>query len=198
MVPVSGPSGVRRPGGRTARVRAAVLDAADRLVLDGRESVTVRGLAEGSGVSEPTIYRRWRTAENVLVDAAVRHLSQASPVLVTGDLRADLVTWAEEVERSIATAAGARFLAVLIRARVEGTNGPTDSGGPSMDERIDQLRALLETDGAPAALTVDRLLDDVLAPLYVRELLGYGAQRSAAQLVGECLAGIGSGDSAAH
>jgi AcrR family transcriptional regulator len=96
----------RRPGGRTARVRAAVLDAADELVLEGHDSISVRSLSEVSGVSEPTIYRSWRTAENVVVDAAVRHLTRQSPVRITGELRADLVAWAREVQRSIATPAG--------------------------------------------------------------------------------------------
>lgn len=176
-----------RPGGRTARVRAAVLDAADRFLACGREPVTVRMLAERSGVSEPTIYRRWRTAENVLVDAAVRTLTEQSPAPATGDLRADLIEWASSLERSIATASGHRFLAVLIRAR---TSEPDSTGllAPFMEARVDQLQALLGAGDAAPSLTVGRLLDHVLAPLYVRQLLGYTSTATAEDLVDEFLA----------
>jgi AcrR family transcriptional regulator len=177
-----------RPGGRTARVRAAVLDAADALLGDDLGTVTVRALAERSGVSEPTIYRRWRSAENVLVDAAVRHLTRQSPIPATGDLRADLLAWATQLEAAIASPAGLRFLLLVIRARAEPGAGPGETLAPFMDQRTDQLRALLEADAAPAWLTVDRLLDEVLAPLYVRQLLGYRAGRDARALVDALLA----------
>jgi AcrR family transcriptional regulator len=171
-----------RPGGRSARVRAAVLDAADELADAGGEPLTVRRLAAASGVSEPTIYRRWRTAENVLLDATVRRLSRQSPVVATGDLRADLVTWADDLDAGLATPAGQRFLEALVRAR--GSSAGTLA--PFLTQRIEQLRELLAADHAPASLTVETLLDHVLAPLYVRRMLGY-AGGSTAELVDRVL-----------
>jgi AcrR family transcriptional regulator len=181
MGSMNAPPPVTRPGGRTARVRAAVLDAADELLAGEPDPVTVRRLAEVSGVSEPTIYRRWRTVENVLVDAAVRHLTSRSPVRITGDLRPDLLAWATELERGIATRAGLRFLAVALAARTAQPDAAAVE--PFMSQRFEQLQALLDADRAPAWLTVDRLLDHVLAPLYVRQLLGYPARDTAADLV---------------
>lgn len=172
-----------RPGGRSARVRAAVLDAADEILTGGDEHITVRRLSEISGVSEPTIYRRWRTAENVLVEAAVRHLSHQSPVRITGDLRTDLIAWATGVERSIATRAGVRFLSTIINARAAQPDASVEILAPLMSRRLEQLRGLLDAAGAPASLTVGCLLDHVLAPLYVRQLLGYAPENGAPDLV---------------
>jgi AcrR family transcriptional regulator len=171
-----------RPGGRSARVRAAVLDAADALADAGEETVTVRRLAAASGISEPTIYRRWRTAENVLLDATVRRLTEQSPVAVTGDLRADLVAWATELEAGLATPAGQRFLEAVVRAR----GSSAETLAPYLAQRVEQLRELLDADHAPVTLTVETLLDHVLAPLYVRQMLGYPGG-SAADLVDRVL-----------
>ncbi|WP_244223567.1 TetR family transcriptional regulator [Amycolatopsis circi] len=48
-----------RPGGRTARTRAVVHNAARELFAEGREQLSVREVSERSGVHEVTIYRRW-------------------------------------------------------------------------------------------------------------------------------------------
>jgi len=56
----------RRPGGRSARVRRAVLDATLELVnAHGLDGVTVAEVAERAGVHETSIYRRWRTREEL-------------------------------------------------------------------------------------------------------------------------------------
>src|SRR3974377_717574 len=103
-----------RPGGRSERVRQAVLAAADDLAGGGDE-VTVAALAARSGVSEVTIYRRWRTADHVLLGAAGRDTSQRLPLTPTGNLRHDLTRWAQNAERSLATPRGRRLLAAVAR-----------------------------------------------------------------------------------
>ena len=52
----------RRPGGRSSRVRAAVLGATlEALVQGGYEALSIAEVAARSGVHESTIYRRWGT-----------------------------------------------------------------------------------------------------------------------------------------
>jgi AcrR family transcriptional regulator len=172
-------------------VRAAVLDAADKVLGSSDEPITVKNLAEISGISEPTIYRRWRTAENVLVDAAVRRQNRLAPIETTGDLRADLLAWATGMEASLTTDAAVRFLAAIVHARAAQPGESADMLAPFMSERVEQLRTLLEVDGAPGALTVERLLDRVLAPLYVRQLIGYVSTSGARELVDELLGDTG-------
>src|SRR5687768_16891762 len=81
----------RRPGGRTARTRQAVLDAAvDQLLDGGLAGFTVAAVAARSGVNASTIYRRWETRERLAVDALLDRVDAAIPIPDTGSLPADV------------------------------------------------------------------------------------------------------------
>ncbi len=81
----------RRPGGRSARVRAATLDAAFRLALErGPARVTVADVAERAGVHPTSIYRRWGDRDRLLIDALLSQIGEAAPLPDTGTLEADL------------------------------------------------------------------------------------------------------------
>jgi AcrR family transcriptional regulator len=104
-------STTRRPGGRTARTRAAVLAAVEATLLDhGFDGLTVDAVAEQSGVHRATVYRRWRDVGGLLADAldAGRHDSWQPPDL--GSLAADLTALNRDVvehlngERSLSRA----------------------------------------------------------------------------------------------
>jgi AcrR family transcriptional regulator len=50
----------QRPGGRSSRVRAAVLDATLATLMEhGYDAVTVSDVARAAGVHPTTVYRRW-------------------------------------------------------------------------------------------------------------------------------------------
>ncbi|MER8155938.1 TetR-like C-terminal domain-containing protein [Streptomyces sp. NPDC094472] len=84
------PHGSARPGGRTARTRAAVLAAAyEELDRDSFAALTLDRLAQRSGVHVSTIRRRWRTVEGVVVELLAERGS-ALPTPDTGDFRRDL------------------------------------------------------------------------------------------------------------
>ncbi|MFI0777237.1 TetR/AcrR family transcriptional regulator [Streptomyces sp. NPDC021212] len=62
--------GTVRPGGRTARTRAAVRDAVlTGLAEHGYPGRTVEYVAERSGVHKTTVYRRWGSVEGLVADA---------------------------------------------------------------------------------------------------------------------------------
>jgi AcrR family transcriptional regulator len=169
-----------RPGGRSARVRVAVLDAADELVGAGVEPITVRLIAERSGVSEPTIYRRWRSADQVLLDAALRYLSESMPIQASGHLRRDLRRWAVNLEHGFSSPLGRRFLSIVTNVRSGGPHGQRAVHALAQD-RLDGLRAMLVTDQAPVELSAEYLLDLVVAPLYTRQLFGLRTSRRLAE-----------------
>ncbi|MBI0318860.1 TetR/AcrR family transcriptional regulator C-terminal ligand-binding domain-containing protein [Streptomyces javensis] len=84
------PHGSARPGGRTARTRAAVLAAAyEELDSDSFAELTLDRLARRSGVHVSTIRRRWRTVEGVVVDLLAER-SSTLPTPDTGDFHRDL------------------------------------------------------------------------------------------------------------
>ena len=61
---------VRRPGGRTARIRAAVLEATvSALIEHGYDGLTMERIADRAGVNKTTLYRRWGSRAGLVVDA---------------------------------------------------------------------------------------------------------------------------------
>ena len=88
---MSGSEARRRTGGRSARVRRSVLDAALEIIVEeGAEGLSVNGLAIRSGVHETSIYRRWGSRENVIVDALLSASQEFLAIPDTGSLREDL------------------------------------------------------------------------------------------------------------
>jgi AcrR family transcriptional regulator len=82
----------RRPGGRSARVQDAVFEAIFQLLEEGGyEMLSMASIAERSGVHETSLYRRWKTKEQLVLDAINRRVTQEIPVPDTGALRSDLV-----------------------------------------------------------------------------------------------------------
>src|SRR4051812_884670 len=61
---------LRRPGGRTARVREAALRATlQELLENGYADSSLEAIARRSGVSRATLYRRWGGRSGLLLDA---------------------------------------------------------------------------------------------------------------------------------
>lgn len=98
----SEPAPDRRPGGRTARVRAQVLDAVRaELAETGYEGLTMEGIATRAGVHRATVYRRWHDVGGLLVDliAAAGEIDWQPPD--TGSLRGDLTALNAEIQESL-------------------------------------------------------------------------------------------------
>ncbi|MFJ9367989.1 TetR/AcrR family transcriptional regulator [Nocardia sp. NPDC101769] len=82
--------GTRRPGGRTARTRTAVLDATlAELAEIGYGSASLDRIAQRANVAVSTIYRRWGSLEALIRDAADQ-LATEFTLPDTGDLEQDL------------------------------------------------------------------------------------------------------------
>lgn len=81
----------RRTGGRSARVRAAVLEATYALALErGLSGFGVADVAERAGVHQTSVYRRWGDRDGLLVDAVRSRVDEAVPVPDTGSLEGDV------------------------------------------------------------------------------------------------------------
>ncbi|WP_241562282.1 TetR/AcrR family transcriptional regulator [Streptomyces hoynatensis] len=165
---------VRRPGGRAARVRRSVHQAVAELLAERPyEEVTIAAVAERSGVHQATVYRRWGTMTALVEDVVNEVLSRESPVPDTGSLRGDLTAYAVKAAADLASPMGA----VYLRASALGAAAPAEAparGPRPLDERGRQLQAMLDRAAARGepALDVLTLLDVVLAPMYLRLLMG--------------------------
>ncbi|BCJ45521.1 TetR family transcriptional regulator [Actinoplanes ianthinogenes] len=82
--------GTRRPGGRTARTRAAVFEAAmAELAENGYAGTRIEAVATRAGVALSTVYRRWGNLDGLIQDL-VDEITVELPIPDTGTLEGDL------------------------------------------------------------------------------------------------------------
>ena len=166
---------VQRPGGRSARIRAAVLDATvAELIEHGYGGLTIDGVATRAGTTRPTIYRRWGNRDALLVDAVETFAGDQADVADTGDIDEDLRLWA----RSILTTLTGPVSGALIRALFGGAG---DS--PHVAElrerfwitRVNLVRPMVDRavrrGQLPDGTDIDEVVRHVGAPLYYRLLV---------------------------
>lgn len=112
-----------RPGGRSARVQAAIHQAVRELLAEGpRESLTVPAVATRAGVTPSTIYRRWGDLSQLLADVAVEQLRPEGEPADTGSYRGDLASWLEQYRDEMSSGPGRTMLRdVLSAPRAENT-----------------------------------------------------------------------------
>jgi AcrR family transcriptional regulator len=102
-----------RPGGRTARIRAAVLDATvAELVETGYGGLSVESIAARAGVNKTTLYRRWGGKDGLVVDAVEQFAAAQVRMPDTGQIEDDLRLWA----RSIVTTLTGPSSSAVVRA----------------------------------------------------------------------------------
>jgi AcrR family transcriptional regulator len=166
----------KRPGGRSARVYAAVHQAVTDLVSErGYGNFAVGDVAARAGVADTSIYRRWGSLEKLLSDVALARLAARSPMPDTGSLAGDLHTYAANVAREITGPDGLAILHLTIAL-----NGKGHEALQTRDDFLAERARLVQTmldrardrgEHPPDALGV---LDHVMAPMYIRVLFGIG------------------------
>lgn len=128
-------------------------------------TVDIAEVSARSGVHIATIYRRWRTADGLIIDAVVDELGSRSPLPATGDLRADLHSWITNLLTDLTRPGHLAFFRALLRA-----GGGERDGRGFAEPRIQQIQATLDAAGATVLTWLD-IFELVLAPAYVRALL---------------------------
>ena len=122
MTDKSGP----RPGGRSARVQAAVHQAVRELQREqGRDGLTVPAAAARAGVTPSTIYRRWGDLSQLLADVAVEQLQPEQAPPDTGSFYGDLLAWLEQYFDEMSSVPGAPCCATCWARRA--TKGPASA-----------------------------------------------------------------------
>ncbi|MFG3161091.1 TetR/AcrR family transcriptional regulator [Streptomyces sp. NPDC048232] len=157
-----------RPGGRSARVQAAVHAAVRELASEvGRDALTVPMIAQRAGVTPSTIYRRWGDLQELLSDVAVERLRPETAPEDIGDLSADLTAWAEQFLDEMASPSGRAYIRDALLGDPDGSNAGQCSAYAA--EQIDVIltRATARGERTPDTETV---VDHVVAPLMYRIL----------------------------
>ncbi|MGW1285279.1 TetR/AcrR family transcriptional regulator [Streptomyces sp. NPDC001118] len=157
-----------RPGGRSARVQAAVHTAVRALMSEvGRDALTVPLVAQRAGVTPSTIYRRWGDLQELLSDVAVERLRPETAPQDLGDLRADLTAWAEQFLDEMASPPGRAYLRDALLGNPDGSNAGQCSAYAAEQIEVILARAADRAEPAPGVETV---MDRVVAPLVYRIL----------------------------
>jgi len=87
----------RRPGGRSARIRTAVMEATMKMLRErGIEGLNVAEIAASVGIPESTIYRRWKSREELVVETVLGQMNESIPLPDTGSFRLDLQAFLKE------------------------------------------------------------------------------------------------------
>lgn len=164
----------RRPGGRSARVRAAVLRATlEAMTEHGPGGVTISEIARRAGVHATSVQRRWGTAENAMLDAMLTHSQEELPIPDTGSLRGDLIAFARLIAAYLASPLGAALNRTM--AVAEDDPERTDGRTRFWRSRYDAARAMFDRAIERSEMSADtdpgRALELLVAPLHFRTLL---------------------------
>ncbi|MFF7330628.1 TetR/AcrR family transcriptional regulator [Streptomyces sp. NPDC090306] len=116
--PAPAPGSVR-PGGRTARVRDAVLRAAgDALAEEGFDRLDLAEVARRAGVGKTTVYRRWGSPALLAADLLDEMAAESLPRARTGELDLDLRANARLVVSTLTDPRQGRLFTALIAAAI--------------------------------------------------------------------------------
>ncbi|MBT2264404.1 TetR/AcrR family transcriptional regulator [Rhodococcus erythropolis] len=173
-LPATPSSSRKRTGGRSARVRQAVLKATlDQLASEGIEGLTISEVAARAGVAETTIYRRWGTRTALVADAVTELAAVNNPVPDTGTLRGDLHQLADQISHLISHPGIARLLASLTALSAD--QDVATARRRFWDERFEltahAIRRASERGELPEGVPPRAVLETLSAPLYFRLLV---------------------------
>jgi AcrR family transcriptional regulator len=165
----------RRPGGRSARVRSAVLRATlDELAAVGYGDLSFESVARRASVHKTTLYRHWPNREALVREALLARSEVTVPIPDTGSLREDLIAFGRSVVANItAPDYEAIVRAVASDARIEGALGDASRG--FWRERFQLARIIVlrgvERGEIGADVDPNLLLESLVGPLYLRLLI---------------------------
>ncbi|MBK3563647.1 MULTISPECIES: TetR-like C-terminal domain-containing protein [unclassified Streptomyces] len=164
----------RRPGGRSARVRADVLRSTlEVLAENGTSGLTMSEIARRSGVHATSIQRRWGAPQNLVLDALLSYSQEHLPVPDTGNLRDDMVALARLIAAYLDTPLGIALAQAM--ATAEEDPQLTESRALFWQSRYDVTRIIVDRavdrHELPADADHQLALELLVAPLHFRALL---------------------------
>jgi AcrR family transcriptional regulator len=163
-----------RPGGRSARVKGAVLAATvDELLESGYDALSYERVAARAGVHKTTVYRRWPTKPSLVMAVVADLGEQRVRVPDHGSLEEDLAGFARAIVANLRTPEAEAIARVLVIA--------AHSSPELRAEAEAWWRARFGLAGVMVERAVDRgeippgsdpvaIIEALIGPLYVRLL----------------------------
>jgi AcrR family transcriptional regulator len=170
------PRAIPRPGGRSARVQAAVHQATlELLAQHGRAGLTVPLIAARAGVTPSTIYRRWGELADLLADVAIERLRPDADPADTGSVAGDLLAWVEQYRDEMSSDVGLGMMLDVLAAKggkpAEGKLPVPCQCAAFTEAQIETIiaRGVARQEAVPE---VDAVMDTVISPIIYRALFG--------------------------
>jgi AcrR family transcriptional regulator len=174
-----------------------ILDAArEILAADGVGGLTVEGVAERAGVAKTTIYRRYRSKQELALAVLLEMVRQITAVEDVGDTRTELVAFLDNAVRILGTTLMGPVMKGLTSSLATDPSLIEPFRRQVVAARIQQLERVLERGverGEIRAEVDGALVHDLLfGPVYYRLLLSGGDLDGelAARIVDAVLPGI--------
>ena len=167
------------PAPRRGRPRRADADEAIlRATLEQLADAGVAGLsmdlvAQRAGVGKATIYRRWTSKEELVLEA-LRTVAAPIPVPDEGSLRGDLIAYTDELVERFSHGRGSDVLPHLVAASCHDAElrASLDAFTRGRQATLRRLFARgVERGELPADTDIDLAVDAILGPIFYRHLL---------------------------
>ncbi len=192
----------RTPGRpRSPEAQRAILEAAlDLFVEEGFEGMSIEGVAARAGVGKTTIYRRWDSKEDLVVDAIDQLVLTVGPP-DTGSVREDLVEMLTAMQTTFTSSrAGEIFPRMAPHLASQSSLGRAYLR-QVIDPRFGRLKELIargvERGELPATTDPELVRSLLVGPVILWKLTGRlsrrGARQRSEQLVDTVLAGLRAG-----
>ncbi|KQO95803.1 hypothetical protein ASF30_19610 [Leifsonia sp. Leaf264] len=165
----------RRGAVRSEAARRAILEATARLfAARGYDHLTIEGVAHEAGVGKQTIYRWWPSKSALVADCLLEGLllpNRLGPPN-TGDIRADLISWLDEIFELVGQPIGESLILSLIAAAAEnpdvGRRLYESMGATS--SLVDRFETAIADSEIRADASVQEIGEALMGPLIVRML----------------------------
>jgi AcrR family transcriptional regulator len=167
-------SGPGRP--RRSATGHAILKATRELLAQGGvHGLTVEGVAERSGIAKTTIYRRWRSKEDLALAALLEVIREEPPVVHTGNTRTALSAYLGQLIKNVNSRLYGRILRGLISEMAIDRELARGFRDQVLARRTTAIRGLLARGIDRGELRPDLDLeigvDLLLGPIYYRLLM---------------------------
>ncbi|GAA4655415.1 TetR/AcrR family transcriptional regulator [Arthrobacter cryoconiti] len=158
-----------RTGGRSARIRESVLSAAFiELAESGYADLSVEAVASRAGVNKTTIYRRWQTLEDLLVDALTVGALEI-PIPDTGSVEGDLLAVGHELAKLLNDGVGRQIATFVFTAGLRSSELREATRGYFEDQAVRAIPIIvraIDRGELPTDCDASALLTTFRAPLF--------------------------------
>jgi AcrR family transcriptional regulator len=161
-----------RLGGRSARVRSAVLERAFEVLVErGLPAFTIAEVAARARVHETSIYRRWRTPTALALDACLGLADEILAIPDTGSLRSDLLDLLSRVSNLLRSPRGKALLALSAALDPQSVAARKEYWRSRLATASQVIERAVVRGEIPAETGAIEFLEALVAPLYFRALV---------------------------